>query len=243
MLNMFNSKTRKGEETRGRVQEAALALFREKGLDATTMRDVAAAAGLSLGAAYHYFPSKESIVLAYYHALQDQHAAAVMDAVRTEPTPRARVGAAFHSKLQMLAGDRKLMGALLRFTGEPAHPLSFLGAGTRDIQLRSIATFALALEGVELPADFRAASALMLWALHMGLLLYFLYDDSPGQARTHRLADGAIDLFLSGVRLLRFPLLRPLRTCFTRLLDDAGLLPDLAALPPLLSTAGPPPAV
>jgi AcrR family transcriptional regulator len=240
---MFNSKTRKGEETRGRVQEAALALFREKGLDATTMRDVAAAAGLSLGAAYHYFPSKDAIVMAYYNTLQDQHAAAVLEAIRTDATPRGRVAAAVHWKLDTLGGDRKVLGALLRFTGDPGHPLSFLGAGTRDLQLRSIATFAVALEGVELPADFRSAAAVMLWALHMGILLYFLYDGSPGQARTHRLADGGIDLFLSGMRLLRFPLLRPLRTRLTRLLSEAGLLPDLATLPPPVSTSGPAPGV
>ncbi|HYH80076.1 MAG TPA: TetR/AcrR family transcriptional regulator [Longimicrobium sp.] len=228
---MFNSKTRKGEETRARVQDAALALFREKGLDATTMRDVAAGAGLSLGAAYHYFPSKEAIVLGYYNTVQARHAEAVLEAVRTESTPRGRIAAAVHWKLDTLAGDRKVLGALLRFTGDPDHPLSFLGAGTRDIQLRSIATFAVPLESVDLPADFRRAAAVTLWALHMGILLYFLYDDSPGQARTHRLADGAIDLFLSAMRLLRFPPLRPLRTRLTRLLDEAGLLPDLAALP------------
>ena len=239
---MFKStKTPKGEETRRRVHEAAMALFREKGLDATTMRDVAAAAGLSLGAAYHYFPSKESIVLAYYNALQDQHATAVMDAARTEPTPRARVGAAFHSKLQMLSGDRKLMGALLRFTGEPAHPLSFLGAGTRDIQLRSIATFAAPLQGSGIPADFVPVAALMLWAMHMGLLLYLLYDESPEQARTHRLADGAVALFLSAMRLVRNPLLKPLRTRLTAVLRDAGLLPDAADLihPPLAGETPP----
>ncbi len=239
MLNMFNSKTRKGEETRGRVQEAALALFREKGFDATTMRDVAAAAGLSLGAAYHYFASKEEIVLAYYDAVQDRHAAAVLEAMDATPEPRERIAAAFHTKLEMLRGDRKVVGALLRFTGDPGHPLGFLGAGTRDLQLRSIATFAAPLEGVDVPADFRAAAAVMLWAMHMGILLYFLYDGSPGQARTHRLADGAIDLFLSGVRLLRFAPLRPLRTRLSSLLGEAGLLPDLATLPPPVSTPGP----
>ncbi|HZS36969.1 MAG TPA: TetR family transcriptional regulator, partial [Polyangia bacterium] len=42
---------KKSEETRRRVVDAALTLFRKRGFDATTMRDVAAAAGLSLGAA------------------------------------------------------------------------------------------------------------------------------------------------------------------------------------------------
>ncbi|MFL5540176.1 MAG: hypothetical protein ACJ8J0_14395, partial [Longimicrobiaceae bacterium] len=121
-------------------------------------------------------------------------------------------------------------GALLRFTGDPDHPLSFLGKGTRHIQLRSIATFAEPLRGSGVPADFLPVAALMLWALHMGLLLYLLYDESPGQERTHRLADGTVALFLSAMRLVRNPLLKPLRTRLTAVLRDAGLLPDAAAL-------------
>jgi len=235
---MFNSmKTPKGEETRRRVHEAAMALFREKGFDATTMRDVAAAAGMSLGAAYHYFPSKEAIVMAYYAEVQDEHARRVDEAVRAHPATRDRLSDALHSKLRMVRDDRKMLGALLRFTGDPHHPLSFLGKSTRPIQLRSIATFAQPLHGAGLPADFLPVAALMLWALHMGLLLYLLYDESPEQERTHRLADGAIALFLSFMKLVRNPLLKPLRTRLTAVLRDAGLLPGAADL-----TLSPPPA-
>lgn len=233
VLNMFKStKTPKGEETRRRVQQAAMALFREKGFDATTMRDVAAAAGMSLGAAYHYFPSKEAIVMAYYASLQEEHARLVDDAVRAHQDVRDRISAALHGKLRMVRDDRKMLGALLRFTGDPHHPLSFLGRGTRPIQLQSIATFGETLKGSGLPADFAPVAALLLWAMHMGLLLYLLYDESPEQARTHRLADGGIALFLAAMKLVRLPILRPLRTRLTAVLQDARLLPDLTPAPP-----------
>jgi AcrR family transcriptional regulator len=239
MLNMFNStKTPKGEETRRRVHEAAMALFREKGFDATTMRDVAAAAGMSLGAAYHYFPSKEAIVMAYYASIQDEHARLVDEAVRAHADVRGRLSETFHSKLRIVRDDRKVLGALLRFTGDPHHPLSFLGRATRPLQLQSIATFGEPLKGSGVPADFAPVAALMLWALHMGLLLYLLYDESPGQARTHRLADGAIALFLSAMKLVRLPLLKPLRTRLTAVLRDAELLPDLGSTPLPPPTAG-----
>ena len=60
-------------ETRRQILETALALFRERGLDATTMRDIAAGAGLALGAAYYYFKGKEAIVGAYYDYVQHEH--------------------------------------------------------------------------------------------------------------------------------------------------------------------------
>lgn len=226
---MFNpARTPKGEETRRRVYEAAMGLFREKGFDATTMRDVAAAAGMSLGAAYHYFPSKDAIVLDYYADVQARHAAGVVRACRTTPGLRERLSIAFHSKLHIVRADRALLGALLRFTGQPDHPLSFLGPATAAVRLESIATFAEPLEGADLPPDLRPLAPLALWALHMGLLLYLLYDGSPEQRRTHRLADGAIDLFLAAMKLARLPVFRPIRTRVATLLSDAGLVPSPA---------------
>jgi len=116
---MFKTVTSKGEDTRDRIYSAALALFRERGFDATTMRDVAAAAGMSLGAAYHYFPSKDAIVLAYYDRISREHARRVATEAGSQKSLAARLGVAFRSKLEILRDDRPLMGALLRFAGDP----------------------------------------------------------------------------------------------------------------------------
>jgi AcrR family transcriptional regulator len=222
--------TPKGEETRQRVLGTALALFRARGLEATTMRDVAAEAGLSLGAAYHYFSSKEAIVLGYYDTVQAEHDARVRTLVAGTRGLRERVAGAMHAKLDILQDDRPLMGALLRYTGEPKHPLSFLGERTRPLQRRSMATFARAVAGERLPADLETLVPLTLWAMHMGLLLYFLYDDSPRQRRTRQLTDGAVELYLRSLTLMKLPLLRPVRKRVGMLLADAGLVPEAADL-------------
>jgi AcrR family transcriptional regulator len=44
--------------------EVALELFTQRGFDATSMRDIAAKLGLSPGAFYHHFPSKEAVLVA-----------------------------------------------------------------------------------------------------------------------------------------------------------------------------------
>src|ERR1044071_9326984 len=107
---MFKTVTAKGEDTRGRIYNAALTLFRDRGFDATTMRDVAAAADMSLGAAYHYFPSKEAIVLAYYDRVSKEHARRVAADATDEKSLAVRLGVAFRSKLEILKDDRPLMG-------------------------------------------------------------------------------------------------------------------------------------
>ena len=51
--------------------EVALDLFAEQGYEATSMRDIAAALGLSPGAFYHHFPSKEAVLVAVCLPLVD----------------------------------------------------------------------------------------------------------------------------------------------------------------------------
>jgi AcrR family transcriptional regulator len=224
---MFKTVTAKGEDTRDRIYNAALALFRERGFDATTMRDVAAAAGMSLGAAYHYFPSKDAIVLAYYDRISREHARRVAVEATSHKSLAARLGVAFRSKLEILHDDRPLMGALLRFAGDPKHPLSFFGPATRQHRLESMAAFSVAVGEERLPDDLARLAPVALWALHVGLLLFFLHDSSAGARRTAALTTGAIDLIVVAFKLARLPLLRSLRRRVVTLLDDAKLLPEL----------------
>ena len=55
-------KTRKGKQSRANIVNTALDLIREKGFEETTMRAIAEKAGVSLGNAYHYYPSKAHLV-------------------------------------------------------------------------------------------------------------------------------------------------------------------------------------
>lgn len=65
----------KSEASRGRTLEAALELFSSHGFGATSMRQIADAAGLSVGNVYHHFPSKEAI----FQRLLEQYWERVLD--------------------------------------------------------------------------------------------------------------------------------------------------------------------
>jgi AcrR family transcriptional regulator len=228
-LNMFNTMTPtpKAQLTRSHILSTALRVFRERGLEAATMRELAAAAEVSLGSAYYYFPSKEAIIQAYYDDVQAEHARRVAAALAEKRLVlRDRLRSAFHSKLDILRGDRKLLGALFRYTGEPHHPLSVLGEGTRKNRQQSMAVFHTALGNERLPDDIRTVLPSALWALHMGIILYFIYDESPEQERTRRLVDGVLTLIVRVLAVVQFPLLKPVRGGILTLLRDAGLLPE-----------------
>jgi len=216
-----------GEATRAQILATALEVFRRRGLDGATMREIAKTAGVALGAAYYYFPSKEAIVQAYYDQVQGEHLARVTAELAAEKHELlARLRIAFRAKLDVLQGDRKLLGTLFRYTGEPEHPLSVLGAGTRANREQSMAVFRLAVGDERLQEDVRAMLPAALWALHLGMLLYFIYDESPNQERTRKLADGILQLLVRALALVNFPLLAPVRGSLFALLRDAGLFPE-----------------
>jgi len=213
------------ETTRELILNAAIRLFRERGFDETTMREVASEVGVALGLAYYYFPSKEALVMAYYERVQREHRIVAQQNLPHTRALRDRLAMLLNTKLDILKDDRKLLGALFRYTGSPDHPLSFLGKNTAPLRADCMSLFAEALEPERLPDDLRELLPLLIWALHMGVLLYFLYDASPNLRRTRRLVDGSVGLVVGFLGLAKSPLLRPVRRSVMTLLRDARLIP------------------
>jgi AcrR family transcriptional regulator len=227
-LTMFKTEpvTDKGEQTRRHIFECALELFREKGFDATTMQEVAARAEVVKSAAYYYFPGKEAIIQAYYETVQGEQERLCGEVFAREKSLKARLSAAMHSKFDLAKDDRKLLGVVFRYTGEPEHPLSCLGPGTAAIRRRSMRVFEQAIAGERMPKDLEQLLPVALWALQMGLLVMFLYDGSAGQRRTRRMADGSLELTLKLLTLAKLPILKPVRVKVLGLLREAELLPE-----------------
>lgn len=220
--------TTKGEQTRDHIFETALDLFRTRGFDATTMQDIAEAAAVAKSAAYYYFPGKEAIIQAYYEAVQSEQERICAEVFASTKDLKKRLHAALHSKFDLAQNDRKLLGVVFRYTGEPTHPLSCLGRGTAEIRRRATLIFQQALAVERLPADLAQLLPLALWSLQMGLLVMFLYDTSAQQKRTRQLATGSLDFTLKMMTLAKLPVLKPIRTKVLTLLRDADLLPELS---------------
>jgi len=72
---------------RQQIMDAARACFARNGFHATSMQDVIAEAGLSVGAVYRYFKSKEDLVTAIAEEVITPIAKTVEQIVVTEPTP------------------------------------------------------------------------------------------------------------------------------------------------------------
>src|SRR5919112_2570563 len=115
--------TPKARRTRERILGAALALFAERGYEATTMRDVAREAGASLGLAYRYFASKEEFALALYMRLAEESEGWVRGEL-IGGTVAERFELAMGVKLDQVSPHREPLAALMTRALDPNSPIS-----------------------------------------------------------------------------------------------------------------------
>jgi len=205
--------TLKAEETRTRILDTALELFRERGFAQTTMRDVAVEAGAATGAAYYYFRSKEELVLAFYLRTNDEARERYEAAFAATKDLRKRLRAMIDIKLEQFAKHRELMIALLKTGVDPHDPISPFSAETKEIRDEAIDWFRRALEGanVGVTKDLAPHVPRLLWLYHMGVIYFWIVDDSRGQRRTERLLDATLDLVVQLIRASSLPFMGPLR--------------------------------
>jgi len=212
-------KTTKGEQTRARILDAALVLFRKHGYERTTMRAVAESAGVSLGNAYYYFESKESLIQAFYGRTHDQHLAACEPILEREKDFRKRLEGVMKAKLQTIAPYHRFAGVLFKTAADPQSPLNPFSDASRPVRQEAKELFGRVFRESNAKAPNKLAEELpdLLWTYHMGIVLYWIHDDSPRARKTQRLVDETIDLIVKLVALSRLPPVRPLVTRALRL--------------------------
>jgi len=156
--------------------EAAIAAFAERGYDGTAIRDVAIAAGVSVGLVCRYFPTKEHFAIALY----DRLANALVDRAAELPagTVAERFVAATRWKLDLVAPHRRTLIALAARAIDPAARAAVFGKSTEVVRSKVSGVFWLVVSGAsDAPArEDGARLARLLYGVHLGLTFLFLQD-------------------------------------------------------------------
>jgi AcrR family transcriptional regulator len=211
---------KKSEETRNRILESALAIFRERGFEGATMREIATKAEVAVGAAYYYFESKDAIVMAFYERAQEEMKPELEAALTRARTLEERLRGIISYKLEYFLPNRALLGTLSSHT-DPKHPLSPFSEQTQTIREEDVGFFERAVEEskVKLPRNVGPYLPRLLWMYQMGIILFWVYDSSPQQQRTAVLFEKTLKMIVVGLRLAGLPLLRPLHRLAGDLLE------------------------
>jgi AcrR family transcriptional regulator len=194
-------------------------MFRDRGFEKATMREIAQAAKVATGAAYYYFDSKEALVMAFYEQAQSEMRKELTQKLTGCKTLEERLRTIISEKLEYFAPNRKLLGALTAHT-DPEHPLSPFSAETRSIREEDLQFFQAAAKdsSVKLPKDIQPYLARLFWMYQMGLILFWVYDKSPQQRRTKVLFDKTLKMLLLTLRLAAIPIFRPMHRLAAELL-------------------------
>lgn len=200
----------KSAHTKAKVLETALGMFRSKGFAKTTMRAIAAEAGVSLGSAYYYYGSKDELVLELYRESVAEQRAAASLAMQGSSGLGDRIKLAMHAGIAALTPYHDFGGTFISSALPPQSAVNPFGEASREVRENAVGIFREAVEGAKIPAFLRAQLPELLWLAYMSVVLFWVYDHSANQRRTRTLIDGAAPLIAKFVSFSRLPVVKPL---------------------------------
>jgi len=212
--------TAQGAAARERLYVTALRLIAARGYEATTLRDVAREAGVSVGLLYRYFPSKQAVVIALYDELSSAYARQTAE-IPAGPW-RDRFTFALRTSLEVLAPHRVALKALTPvLVGDPEEGI--FSPTTAFSRLRVQQVFEQAVAGArDVPkAPLAGALGRLLYLVHLAVLLWWLLDKSAQQRATSALVSLTQQLLPSVALALRVPPVRRFVIALDELVRDA----------------------
>lgn len=213
----------RAEKTRAKIVKAALELFRRDGFQKATMRAIALRADVSLGAAYRYFATKESIALEYYGEQLKRQTEVVMAELPNIRRFRKRLLFVLETAIDVRKGDRTMLTALAGTVLDPDSPLGLFSESTLAFRRDSMALFEEVVKCEEVPETHRALLAKVLWIAHLAIILNLTYDESPTLESSRALAIKTSELAGAALNLLSLPIAGTLTTELTELFAASAI--------------------
>lgn len=215
----------RGQQTRQRIVDAALALFQEHGYAGTTMRAIADRAEVPLGNAYYYVAGKQELLDVLAEQLHVEYLQACRPVLEHERDLKARLGgvlAAYWTTRQRYEPVAAQMLMLAADPGSSLNPFAARGAQRREAE---IALFAEVVRGSRTTIHNEIAGILptLLWLYHLGLQRLWLHDATPNRERTWRRTNESIAVVVRLIELLLRPPFKPVRSALVQLCAAVGI--------------------
>jgi AcrR family transcriptional regulator len=179
--------------TRQRILDSAANLFRTRGYEPTTTRDIADGAEIATGTLFNYFPTKEAIIAVLADdALAKAHAA--FYGKNPEGELAEQLFAYVAAELRHLKPLRKFITPLLETSLSPliASQRGELNNSLRADHLATVAEITRK-HGV---AELSPVALQVYWSLYIGVLAFWAADKSPKQEDTLALLDQSLAMFV-----------------------------------------------
>lgn len=189
------------EERQAVIVSAALALARDLSPAAITTTDIAAVVGVSQGALFKHFPTKEAIWLGVMDWVQQQLMARLVQAAEAAPTPLAALEAVFHAHVDFVAAHPGVPRLVFHELQQPAESKAKQAVRAMLAAYRKLLLGLLgqAVRTGELPAGLdREAAATLFVGVVQGLVMQSMMSGKPAAMRGQ--AAPLFSLLLRGLR-------------------------------------------
>ncbi|HET7016689.1 MAG TPA: TetR family transcriptional regulator [Streptosporangiaceae bacterium] len=193
----------KAQRTRERIFGCAMDLFTSHGYEKTTMRMIADQAAVNVALSYHYFPSKEHLVVEFYRRFSSEFIARSAAAVGASARLGARLTAVAETMFAVADPYHGFAGSLFATAASPVSPLNPFSADCAEIRENGIALFTRVIDGCKprVPDDVAQELPFLLWAFNLGMLYCWIHDHSEGQQKTRTILRQSVRLVVAILRL------------------------------------------
>ncbi len=195
-----DGRTLRGRRSRSKIHEAARALFREQGFDKTTLREIAARAGMGASSIYRHIRSKEELLVDELFELQ-QRAWARLRTGRARALPaRERLRRFLDVEHALLVRVPDLTTVALRAT---THPEARVARRALALQDQTIGLVAEILQSARSRGELRRAADVLVAARTLTHAIYgarLAWANGLLDAESCRAAvDAAVALLFDGI--------------------------------------------
>ncbi len=195
-----------GVQRRSQLFGVALSLFAERGYAATTMDDIAEAAGVTKPLVYQHFESKRALYLEIANDISDRLIVAISEAVEDAPGPRQQVEQGFAAYFSLVVNEESAFRLLY---GRDAPDDPELGEALRRVE-DTIAKAIDPLIDAGLNSEHRLLLAYAVVGMAEGVSRFWMDRDRTGtggedpalspDADAARLATRLADMAWAGLR-------------------------------------------
>lgn len=198
--NARGKREKNKEQTKERILSAALQLFREKGLDRTTTREISKRAGIAEGTLFNYFQTKEDLALYFFQKETDNLIKWFRADVRLQKAPLPeKLFAIIHRQLEYLEPYEDFIGAVFCRSLQPASRLSPLSLESQELRLKYLRFIREILAEAEERKEIPRVGDLGAYAVglfYLGIVTHWLHDGSRGKQKTLALLDRALNIVI-----------------------------------------------
>ncbi len=185
------------EQTRERILKAALHLFREKGFEGTTTKEISKLSGIAEGTLFNYFTTKEDLAL-YFFQKETEDLIKWFRAesrLRKAPLPE-KLFAIIHRQLEYIEPYEDFIGAVFYRSLQPTSTLSPLSFESQELRLKYLRFIREILAEAEEKKEIPRVGNLGAYAVglfYVGIVTYWLRDCSRGKQKTLALLDRGLN--------------------------------------------------